>query len=115
MYRDHLVEYISSQVTDTELLDKVFDPFFSTKGHEGTGLGLAVVWGIVQEHGGTVQVGQPIDRHAAPREHVTVLDTQDLYYGDMEATASVLERFLASPIGERNRIEYARRLAEVEG
>jgi MOSC domain-containing protein YiiM len=66
-------------------------------------------------HGGTVQVGQSIGRHAAPMEHVTVLDTQDLYYGDMEATASVLERFLASPIGERNRVECARRLAELEG
>lgn len=41
---------------DDEALPRVFDPFFTTKGQHGTGLGLAVVYNGMQQHGGLVSV-----------------------------------------------------------
>lgn len=41
---------------DSETLRSVFEPFFTTKGKEGTGLGLATVYGIVSQTGGFVHV-----------------------------------------------------------
>lgn len=39
-------------------LEKIFDPFYSTKvkGSSGTGLGLSIVWNIVQDHSGWIEV-----------------------------------------------------------
>ena len=39
-----------------EDLPHIFEPFFSSKGNRGTGLGLAVTWGIIESHEGTIDV-----------------------------------------------------------
>ncbi|MSS73460.1 MAG: response regulator [Candidatus Latescibacteria bacterium] len=58
----HEGEHVLLEVKDTgigmteEVRERCLEPFFSTKGEQGTGLGLAMVFGILQRHEGEIDI-----------------------------------------------------------
>ena len=65
--RDVVLETADSGVgMSAEVQARIFEPFFTTKGDRGTGLGLAMVFGIVERHGGQIAV------QSAPGQGTTV-------------------------------------------
>ena len=60
--------YVTLSISDTgkgmneETLSKIFEPFFSTKGKLGTGLGLATVYGIIKQHDGSIRVNSKLGK-----------------------------------------------------
>lgn len=75
-------EFGEIRITDTgtgmpeEVKNRIFDPFFSTKGERGTGLGLSVSFAIIQRHNGTFQVDS---RTEGPERGTTFILTFPLH------------------------------------
>ena len=79
--------YVMLRVTDSGIgmdektLSRAFEPFFTTKETgEGTGLGLASVYGIIQKHGGFIHVRSKPNEGTVleiyfPREDVAMVDS----------------------------------------
>ena len=73
--------YVCVEVADSgpgmslELQQRVFDPFFTTKGPgEGTGMGLALVYGIIQSHGGAIDLRSTPDQGSTFTLYLPALD-----------------------------------------
>jgi len=76
-------DYVLLSITDTgcgmdeKIKDKIFEPFFSTKGECGTGLGLSQAYGFVHSNGGAIQVD-------SEPEHGTKFSLYFPRYNDIE-------------------------------
>jgi len=60
-----------------ELLDKVFDPYFTTK-HKGTGLGLAIAYSIIKNHSGFITVDSEYGKGSVFNIYLPASDTESI-------------------------------------
>ena len=116
----HEGEYVRVSIQDTGIgmtratMDRVFEPFFTTRGTEGVGLGLSVVHRLVKDHDGAITIESEVGKGATFRVYFPVVraDAIDpspslpagaargngehiLYIDDEERLAHALKRLLS--------------------
>ena len=71
-------DFVEIKISDTgngitkEDISRIFEPFYTTKGQKGTGLGLAVIWGIIDNHNGTINVESELGKGTTFSIHLPV-------------------------------------------
>ncbi len=90
--------YVVLEVSDTgvgmapAVLERIFEPYFTTKKKgEGTGLGLAVVQGIVKSHGGHINVYSEPGQGAAFRVYLPLADTKKISNSGKTSAAEAIK------------------------
>jgi two-component system, cell cycle sensor histidine kinase and response regulator CckA len=94
--------YLKLTVSDTgtgiasDVMETIFDPYFTTKGPgEGSGLGLAMVHGIVETYGGTVSVESVLGKGTVFSIYLPVAGKQEIHHEiASEPLSSGTERIL---------------------
>jgi PAS domain S-box-containing protein len=87
-----LGSYIMITIMDTgigmssEMLDRIFDPFYTTK-ETGTGLGLSTVIGIIKAHGGAINVYSEVGQGSCFKIYLPAVDSPE---ADLSSSVSEL-------------------------
>jgi CheY-like chemotaxis protein len=85
-----LVEVVDTGIgMDEETRRRCLEPFFTTKGERGTGLGLAMVYGVAQRHGGDLEVDSQLNSGTTVR----------LSFAATDASIASTEIHAALPVG----------------
>ncbi len=102
-FSDGSAEFVEIRVSDDgcgihpEQLNRIFDPFYTTKGPGlGTGLGLAMVYGIITKHGGTITASSTLGEGTEFTIHLPATNEQPV-------NLSQLDRFPVSSAGSKGR------------
>ncbi len=93
-------EYVEIAVTDTgcgiapENIERVFQPFFTTKGPEaGSGLGLSMIYGFTKQSGGHVKIYSEVGHGTTIRMYLPRLETEAKPTTAAEMQAQVIKKF----------------------